>query len=81
MEEHGKGIKKGTMPQHYRGPNPSIGAKALGNRNEAQSADRAKFARSRKRRDELERQFEDPNKPTDYEEVWFAGVHCGMYSL
>lgn len=26
---------------------------------------------------ELERRFSDPIKETNYEEVWFAGCHCG----
>ena len=75
MEEHRKGIEKGTMPKHYHGPKPSIGsAKANGNGNHT-----VKSAKSHKSRDEYERQYSDPNRPTDCEEVWFAGVHCGMY--
>ena len=46
-----------------------------------QSGDTVKSAKSHKSQAELEREFSDPEKPTDYEEVWFAGVHCGMFPL
>ena len=63
------------MAKHYHGPKPSIGsAKAHGNGDHT-----AKSAKSRKKRYEYERQYSDPNKPTDCEEVWFAGVHCGIF--
>ena len=61
------------MPRHRQGPNPSIGGEVHGGT--------VKSAQRHKSRDELERQFSDPNKPTDYEEVWFAGVHCGVCSF
>ena len=71
------------MPRHYRGPDPNIGSKAhsFGNedRHGIHSAHTVKSSKIHKSQAELERQFSDLDKPTDYEEVWFSGVHCGMY--
>lgn len=63
-EDHQKGVQKGTMPRHKNPPKKANG-------------DTVRSAKSHKSLVELERQFTDYERPTDIEEVWFAGVHCG----
>jgi uncharacterized protein (DUF2235 family) len=67
-EDHKKGVPKGTMPRHGTVINPQEGT--------AKSAHSSKSQKSRLR--DLERQFSDSDKPTDTEEVWFAGAHCDI---
>lgn len=63
-EDHKQGVKKGTMPRH-KTPSKTPG-----------KGDTIKSAH--KSRNELEREFSmDYERPTDIEEVWFAGAHCG----
>jgi uncharacterized protein (DUF2235 family) len=66
-EQHKKGIQKGTMPRHKTPP------KVQGNTSHSTNSIKCQ---EQIRRD-LERQFSDSDKPTDIEEVWFAGAHCG----
>jgi uncharacterized protein (DUF2235 family) len=67
-EEHKKGIKKGTMPRHKTPScNPHGG-----------TTKSAKSDKSHKQSlNDLEKKFTESDKPTDAEEVWFSGAHCG----
>jgi len=66
-EDQKKGVQKGTMPRHHTGPiHPGDTIKS------------AKSGKSGKSLNDLERQYTDYEKPTDIEEVWFAGAHCDI---
>jgi hypothetical protein len=66
------------MPRHKSGPRSvgvgvgaGVGGSAGGNGKEEEGSPMKKRLR------ELERRYSEHDKPTDFEEVWFAGAHCG----
>jgi len=65
--EHNKGVQKGTMPRHKTPPR-------LGDTVKSPKSTKS----PRPSLKDLERQYSDSNKPTDIEEVWFAGAHCDI---
>jgi hypothetical protein len=59
------------MPRHKTPSKPKDGT--------AKSAKSSKCQEQQLR--DLERQYSDSDKPTDVEEVWFSGAHCGESTL
>ena len=73
--EHNLGVEKGTMPRHKTPP------KLGDNGNSIKSPISSKSRHSTLKQLEREYSETDKDKPTDTEEVWFSGCHCGGFQI